>query len=242
MNIVIAPCHLSYIDKRTHWCIASLFRSKKHTFNHILASPTATADISRSLIASGFLTKSNYDALFFVDDDIVFNPEDADRLADHIENGGLDIVGGCYVVKGGNYNPSSRFFDGQTIEFNSLAKPVEIMYLAGGFMMIHRRVFEKMRNITPLCVAGSKVESEFFPFFAPMIKRTRNKLFGLKITNEYLTEDFAFCERAKMQGYKIYLDPSIRLEHIGKKHYRLEDIFNGKQENMDNIKLTKAAV
>lgn len=241
MKIVIAPCHLSYIDKRTHWCIASLFRSKKHLYNHVLSSPTATADISRSLIASGFLN-TDYDALFFVDDDIVFNPEDVDKLADHIEKDNLNIVGGCYVVKGGNYNPSSRFFDGQTIEFNVTAKPVEIMYLAGGFMMIHRRVLEKMVSSIPLCAAGSKIESEFYPFFAPIIKRVKSRLSGLKITHEYLTEDFSFCERAKMLGYKIYLDPSIRLEHIGKKRYRLEDIFNGKQENMVNIKLTKQAI
>jgi len=243
MKIVIAPCHYRYLNKKTHWCIASLFRSKKHLYNHILATPTATADISRSMVATGFLKHSDYDALFYVDDDIIFKPEDADKLADYIENSGMSIVGGCYAVKGGQCNPSSRFYDKQTIQFNADAKPVEILYLAGGFMMVHRRVFEKMTSKIPLCQAGTKAEMEFYPFFMSFIKRAHWLFGGSKnVVNEYLTEDFAFCDKARELGFKIMLDPSIRLEHVGEKPFKLEDIFAPVQENMSDIKLTKVPV
>jgi GT2 family glycosyltransferase len=39
----------------------------------------------------------------------------------------------------------------------------------------------------------------------------------------YLGEDFAFCERARRSGYRIFADTTIRLRHIGNYGYSWED-------------------
>jgi hypothetical protein len=39
----------------------------------------------------------------------------------------------------------------------------------------------------------------------------------------YLAEDFAFCERARQAGYRIWADTTIRLRHYGGYGYSWED-------------------
>jgi hypothetical protein len=40
----------------------------------------------------------------------------------------------------------------------------------------------------------------------------------------YLGEDYAFCERARRCGFKIFADTTIRLQHIGIYGYSWEDV------------------
>ncbi len=39
----------------------------------------------------------------------------------------------------------------------------------------------------------------------------------------YLSEDYAFCERAGQAGHRIVVDSTIRLGHVGKYNYAWED-------------------
>jgi hypothetical protein len=55
-----------------------------------------------------------------------------------------------------------------------------------------------------------------FPFFLPMIRR-------IEEGHWYLAEDYAFCQRARDCGYRIFADASIRLWHIGTYRYGWED-------------------
>lgn len=253
MNIVISACSYRYLHKSTAFSIAQLSayladNSKangKHRFLTSVRSPDADIARARSQIATNFLLESDADALFFVDDDIVFNPSDAIKLANLCEEK-KEIVCGCYVTKSDPPQLASRLFDSQRVEFNREANPVEILYAAGGFTMIHRKVLQKMIDKLFLCFANSKSEMAFYPFFIPMVKRINQKkfiLFGKSKNDqwEYLSEDFAFCERARMDGFKIWLDPTIRLAHVGPYHYTLEDLkrFESQKLTNENISVTK---
>ena len=237
MKVIVALCGYRPIERLTHWCVSQLLRCPEPEFQETAMKPIAGPDVYRSLAATLFLKSEEFDAILFVDDDVIFDPRDIQKLSQHIKDG-KDIVGACYATKGDDPQIASRFYDGQTIEFNEQAKPVEIMYLNGGCIMASRKVFEKLSNKLDFC--NSKEKTGFYPFFMPYVKRNSNGLF--KKYTEYLTEDFAFCDRAKDSGFKIWLDPSIRLAHIGDKIFRLESIFQTKEENMDNIKLTKTTV
>ena len=52
-----------------------------------------------------------------------------------------------------------------------------------------------------------------------MYKENGKKGYGLFesaiMNKEHLSEDYAFCERVKSVGEKIYIDPSIELTHNG---------------------------
>lgn len=247
MNIVIAACSYRYLDKATAFAIAQLSsyvaangNSPRHKFLHTIRSPDADISRARSQISTDFLELSDADAIFFIDDDIIFNPEDVLKLADFCDKT-KEVVCGAYVTKNDPPALASRLFDNQRVVFNRTENPTEILYAAGGFTMIHRRVLEKMKNKLFLCFAGSKSEKAFYPFFLPMIKRVSSLLTLFKKKFEYLSEDFAFCDRARQDGFRIWLDPSIRLEHVGQYRYSLEDIerFNLKKEPNDNMAITK---
>ena len=75
----------------------------------------------------------------------------------------------------------------------------EVRWLAGGCMMIRKEVIEKLTK-------------EFLVPNLPMIYK-----------NEYLSEDFSFCQRCIEKGYKIYAEPSINLGHQGQYFYTLLD-------------------
>lgn len=241
MNIIISPCSYRYLDKRTAWAIAKLSSYQKDgiRFFQTAISPDAAIDRARSIVASDFVRSDKADILFFIDDDVVFNPEDVLKLVQHIQDGKF-VVGAVYATKSDPPQISSRFFDNQRIEFNRNSKPEEIMYLAGGFTMIHKKVFEKMCFRLPLCFANSKTEKSFWPFFMPFVVKKMNGFF--KKQYEYLSEDFAFCHRAKDCGFDIWIDPSIRLGHVGNYVYTLEDMkrLETSKINDENIAITKA--
>jgi hypothetical protein len=58
------------------------------------------------------------------------------------------------------------------------------------------------------------------PYFLPMVMPSGD-------VHIYLGEDFAFSERARQSGFRIYADTSIRLQHIGIYGYGWEDVGEG---------------
>jgi hypothetical protein len=52
------------------------------------------------------------------------------------------------------------------------------------------------------------------PYFLPMVIPEGDEFL-------YLGEDYAFCERARRCGYRIFADTTIRLQHIGPYGYSL---------------------
>ena len=121
-----------------------------------------------------------------------------------------DIVGGFYPKKG------------LPIDFASSPAPggeetetlYETTYVATGFMLIKRAVVEHMmehyRDDLQFKYQG---EYGFVDLFAPMIDDN-----GL-----YLTEDFAFCHRARSLGYKTFMSKRFEIPHIGPYEFSAEN-------------------
>ena len=218
MKIVVSICGYSPIERLTHYSVSQLLRCLEPQFFEAAIKPIAGADVFRSIVASRVVAAKDYDAVLFVDHDVVFDPKDVMSLVRSMKDG-KNVIGGCYVTKSEHPQPSSRFLNGQTVVFKPGAAPVKIEYLAGGFMLVARNVLDTLSRKLPFC--NSKENMGFWPFFMPFVKRHRSGLF--KNEYEYLTEDYAFCDRAREAGFDIWLDPSIRLSHIGSFAYELED-------------------
>src|SRR3990167_6129156 len=218
----------------THWAVNQLLSCPSPEFAESALKPIAGPDVARSLAASLFLQDETFDAILFIDDDIVFDPKDAVKLAKHIEEG-RHVVGGCYVTKTAHPQPTTSFFDGQSVKFHAEAGPVKVRRLAGGFFMASKKVFLALAAKLPKC--NSKENMSFYPFFMPYVLTSGiwSKEF------EYVTEDYAFMDRARDKGFDIWLDPSIRLIHTGEKNFSLEDIFQNGHAPMPEVTLTKDA-
>lgn len=171
---------------------------------------------ARSKTATHFLLETDYDVHVSIDSDIVFDPASVFQIARQAHDLG-GIVAGLYVTraKGGLCKPTSVFLEDVPIEFGTDPTPVEIKYAATGFLATPRVVFETLAKDLPLC--HPQEWWRFYPFYMPMIVDGSNG-------PEYLSEDFSFTERARRAGFKVYVNPAVRLLHLGQHAFRLEDL------------------
>ena len=176
----------------------------------------ALVERARGISATYFLKHTDADVFLSIDSDIVdFSPFAIDELVEQAVT--HDIVAGIYLCKSvSRTKPSSLFLDNTSIEFGQDSTPVEIQWGATGMLAVHRRVFEKMAEGMDLLHEKEDTRA-FYPFFQSMIVDSDEG----KIL---LSEDYAFCERARELGFKIYANPSVRMGHMGPYVYRLEDM------------------
>lgn len=177
----------------------------------------ALMERTRGMSATLFMRKTKGDVWLSLDSDITgFTKEHIDTLVEQAVT--HDIVVGVYICRSrGDSYPSSTFIDDTSIEFNDDPTPVPIKWGATGCMAVHRRVFEAMAETMPLLHMKDEARC-FYPFFQTMIydHEDHGKIL--------LSEDFAFCERARQLGFTTYANPAIRLGHIGPYVFRLEDM------------------
>jgi hypothetical protein len=136
--------------------------------------------------------------LFFLDDDVCIPPDTIHRLV--AKN--ADIISGLYYRRAPPIVPVARVINEKkevlwVESWNPPGATIEVDMVGAGCMLIHRRVLEKM----------SKPWFEWELSRPDPLPLARPALRG--------SEDFAFCLRAKLHGFKIYLDTSIQCQHIG---------------------------
>ncbi len=134
------------------------------------------------------LEKAKYEksSIIMIDADMVYTLDDVKRIERHLET--KDVVSGLYVVGKEPYPPCVY----KRVEGNyQLTEPPkeleEIDACGGGFLGISAKVVQDM----PL---------EAF-----------NDIWEGKVKHG---EDISFCHRLKDKGFKLWLDPSIKIGHI----------------------------
>lgn len=164
---------------------------------------------SRSILLTRWWRDTADDVCLMLDSDIVFTTEDAERIVAAARKH-RTVVAAAYATRDAK-GLASRIYPGTEITFHPDAEPVEVEYVATGFMAIHRDVVDALWPTLPTC--HPELNWAFRPFFDCFVKDA-----------EYLSEDWAFCERVRNAGFPVMLDPGIRLGHLGTKEYRIEDI------------------
>lgn len=186
---------------------------------------------ARNTLANIFLRDTTCSHLMFIDSDIGFNAHDVIRIMLHDK----DIVCGVYTKKEINWKSVKKaaisgvhedelkhrggslainlvdFNKEVNVKDNDVA---EVMHGATGFMMIKRDVMIGVSGVSnkylsPKAPLGAdlNVPGNFdYEFFACSIQDG---------TGLYLSEDYHFCEVARRNGYKVFVDPSVKLTHTG---------------------------
>ena len=150
----------------------------------------APYDVMRNTACEDAL-KAGFQWCMFLDDDVIPPPDAYFRLARH----GADIVSGLYYRRQEPICPVAMVMDGQgkpqwVTQWSPPDSVVEVDLVGAGALLIHRRVLERIPR----------------PWFEWEIGKKEGG---------GLSEDFAFCVKAKRAGFKICLDTSVRCEHIG---------------------------
>jgi hypothetical protein len=163
---------------------------------------------ARNKIAERFLA-SDCEYLMFIDNDILFQPEDITRLRAY----GRDIVGGVYLKKKLPYSAVAN----RNIATDDVTGLLEMAEIGTGFMMISRRAFERIIEEfgTELQYKAENDETvgAYYDFFRV----------GVNSEGRYLSEDYFFCELARKVGIKVWLDSGILVKHKGHAVYPFDD-------------------
>jgi len=164
--------------------------------SQVNAAREATAMGSRFLHAfetSPLRGEVTYDKMIWIDSDISWSPEDFIKLY----SSKFDIVSGLYFneekVPLFTFKENDIYFDYGKLKHKEY--PFEVFGVGFGFVAIRSGVFESIPR----------------PWFETEFQRIRNDQ-GKEMFIPW-GEDYSWCIKAQESGYKIYLDPSIRVGH-----------------------------
>ncbi|MFN0196481.1 MAG: hypothetical protein ACKVT0_07030 [Planctomycetaceae bacterium] len=171
----------------------------------------AAIDQGRSQMASDALAEG-FAELMWIDADVVFHPDDVDRLRSH----GEPFVCGVYPKKGQRALAANVMPGAEEIVFGPAGQLAELAHVGFGFVLTRRIVYETVRQRCDLPVCNQMFEKPIVPYFLPLLQPTDKGPW-------YLGEDYAFCQRARNCGFRIFADTTIRLWHVGSYRYGWED-------------------
>lgn len=159
----------------------------------------ALIDRARAKAVSQWYRDETTDVFLMIDDDIVFQAEDAARVV-QLAREKRSIACGAYPVGDGGHM-ASRGWPGQELHWGPNHEPVEIRWPATGFMAVHRDVIAALiETVDPVYVGQP---DSFWPMFQPFA-----------LGDNYLSEDYAFGERARALGFATWMDPKTILHHL----------------------------
>ena len=205
-NIVIATpgrmLHSEYVSslvKSTEWLSARglsyTFLNKYSSFvpsaRELTATNTYVHNWDTNQIGSGEFT---YDKILWIDSDIEWSTEDLER----VWKSKLDIVSGLYqthpngTVAVNFPDDSGRPTKVNKVEFLLHDDPVEVGGVGFGFVAMKSGVFENIKR----------------PWF--LIRRVKWDDVDF-YTN--VGEDYSWCANAQKAGFKIWVDPKVKVLH-----------------------------
>jgi len=236
LDLVIYTCAHRSIDAGTVTAMEMFRLYSKVNYLWLVLTGDALIGRARSICCSRFykdwLAKkvSSSPYMIFIDDDILFKPDDINRLYRDLKNGN-ELVGGAYPVKDGMDLACTGYGEDQPFD----GRLIDCTYLATGFMGFSATLIDKMvkdlkmprwrLNPTPetmmnnLPLLHKGIWCETYPFFENV--GVIDSPFGFPM---WLSEDYDFCEKAIKVGVTPKLDTGIQLSHIGQKIYRFQEV------------------
>lgn len=167
----------------------------------------------RAQIVSHFLSDKDATDLVMIDNDVGWEAHGLQYLLDH----DVDLVAGAYPKREDpiKFMFRSAMDAGDGLVGDAGTGLVEVWGMPGGFMRMRRGMLEKMvahygadlNQIDPHVPSG--VTCRLFDPYR----------YKLPAGDRVLAEDYAFCQRWRDLGGKVYMDASISMAHIGTKAY-----------------------
>lgn len=160
----------------------------------------------RALVCAKFLASGATD-LVFVDSDVAWEAGALLKLVNHP----VDFVAGIYPQRCEPESyPVSWMLTRDTLQADPETGLLEVEGVPAGFTRMSRAMLEKMVGFYP--------NTEFYSADAPN-ERAWALFDPYRIGKLKLGEDYAFCRRWRDIGGKVWVDPEIRMGHIGNKAF-----------------------
>ncbi len=144
-----------------------------------------------------FKGKDAYDYILWIDSDNIPSYKNFVKLLSR----DVDICAGVYKMQDGrfatvkNWDTTHLAENGEMefltdSDFEGKTDLIEVAYTGMGFMLVKKGVFERFQ----------------YPYFQPL-----NLDIGQ--IRDFTTEDIYFCQKAQTIGYKVFVDPAVRVGH-----------------------------
>lgn len=160
----------------------------------------------RALIVAKFLESGASD-LVFVDSDVCWEAGALVKLLDHP----VDFVAGIYPQRRDPINFSVSWVpDREELWADEKTGLIEVAGVPAGFMRVTRNMLLKMvaQYTDTAFHCNDAPDSRAYALFDPY-----------RIGVMKLGEDYAFCRRWRDIGGKVWIDPDIRMGHVGFKTF-----------------------
>lgn len=195
---------------------------------HIQEMGDSHADRACNKMANAFL-KTDCEAMLIIDCDVTFTRHHIARMIGHLERG-VKAVWGLYPKKQEDTPPCVCTFE--TVPVPDEHGLSEVRRSGRGFLMVHRSVFEALKedNGGPALRYHNHGEVQWCFFWSGVVTDDTSAVSGADEQGfpqrEWLSEDWNFCETIRKHlGIPTLIDTGIALGHIGSKHYS----FRGEQ-------------
>ena len=156
--------------------------------------------MARNMLVDQFL-KSDCTELLFIDADVIAEVDDIMRIV--AQSGDKDVTAGMYPRRA---KDKKFFLDFYLDENNDLEFDGAMMRadrVGTGFMLIRRHVIETLAAKAQKYVGQDGVGQIANVFEFSMAD------------GQFIGEDYTFCDKARAEGYTIWVDVEISLPHIG---------------------------
>ena len=198
----------------------------RHHFDMMLAALTTLKDRDIALgsyshpcpaatgnYATHDFLESNCDRMVIVDLDISFTPRQLDLLLSH----DVPVVAGVYPKKQLGLTLNLQVLDkndfADDVDKQDANPLVEVEWVARGFMTIHRSVFEKMEDESPIVDMDGMILREYW-----------------RTLPGGHSEDKEFCQHWRKLGGKVFVDQRLCVQHEGSAMYPIPGTFKIKEQ------------
>lgn len=205
------------------YCSSMVNLGKVLPYQHMFVTNESLVTRARNALAHCFL-QSDCTHMLFIDADVAF---DADGIPQMLESG-KDVIGGLYAKKQINWPKvlqtaamgcppdalstyAADYYAEGDIKLG-YHQPTEVRSIGTGLMMISRAAFEKLAADTKASKYGSALVGEIGK--DTIVKQYFESGIDDE-TGEFLSEDYAFCQKWRNAGGTVWAAPWIRTMHIG---------------------------
>lgn len=206
MSVLLAvPCYSGLLTVPTFLSIFSIVDACNRAgieIDLLVTHGESAITRGRSNMASAFL-RSHLDTLAFLDADIAISGADFVKLV-RLQK---PIRGAAVNLKTLDHTESlSVFKDGQRLRrlelLNEAAGPTEVDYLGGSVMLIERDVLESVSIAHPELAYVDPIAGPGVHLFEEIVA-----------DSTLWSEDYAFCARARAEGFSVWCDGSVIVSH-----------------------------
>jgi hypothetical protein len=156
--------------------------------------------MARNMLVDQFL-KSDCTELLFIDADVIAQSEDILRLM--AQSSGKDVTAGMYPRRAKDKKFFLDFYQDQDGKLEFDGAMMRANRVGTGFMLIQRHVIETLAEKSQKYLGQDGVGEVANVFEFSMLD------------GKFVGEDYTFCDKARAEGYKVWVDVEINLPHVG---------------------------